>query len=57
MLEFKDLTNNLKTYEAKACEVLLDLTFMKYELLKYFIELEKYMSAIFPQPIIPVFIK
>ena len=37
MLEFKDLTINLKTYEAKAGEVLLDLTFMEYELLKFFI--------------------
>ena len=34
ILEFKDLTINLKTYEAKAGEVLLDLTFMEYELLK-----------------------
>ena len=37
-MEFKDLVINLKTYEAKACEVLLDLTFMEYELLKFFIE-------------------
>jgi DNA-binding response OmpR family regulator len=38
ILEFKDLTINLKTYEAKAGEVLLDLTFMEYELLKFFVE-------------------
>ena len=37
ILEFKDLSINLKTYEAKAGEVLLDLTFMEYELLKFFI--------------------
>ena len=37
-MEFKDLIINLKTYEAKAGEVLLDLTFMEYELLKFFIE-------------------
>ena len=37
-IEFKDLVINLKTYEAKAGEVLLDLTFMEYELLKFFIE-------------------
>ena len=37
-MEFKDLVINLKTYEAKAGEVLLDLTFMEYELLKFFIE-------------------
>ena len=37
-MEFKDLVINLKTYEAKAGEVLLDLTFMEYELLKLFIE-------------------
>ena len=37
ILEFKDLTINLKTYEAKVGEVLLDLTFMEYELLKFFI--------------------
>ena len=38
ILEFKDLTINLKTYEAKAGAVLLDLTFMEYELLKFFVE-------------------
>ena len=37
ILEFKDLSINLKTYEATAGEVLLDLTFMEYELLKFFI--------------------
>ena len=35
ILEFKDLSINLKTYEAKAGDVLLDLTFMEYELLKF----------------------
>ena len=38
ILEFKDLTINLKTYEAKAGTRLLDLTFMEYELLKFFVE-------------------
>ena len=38
ILEFKDLSINLKTYEAKAGDVLLDLTFMEYELLKFFVE-------------------
>ena len=38
ILEFKDLTINLKTYDAKAGEDLLDLTFMEYELLKFFVE-------------------
>ena len=37
ILEFKDLTINLKTYEAKTGDVLLDLTFMEYELLKFFV--------------------
>ena len=37
ILEFKDLTINLKTYEAKAGDILLDLTFMEYELLKFFV--------------------
>ena len=37
-LEFKDLVINLKTYEAKVDNVLVDLTFMEYELLKFFIE-------------------
>ena len=37
-LEFKDLVINLKTYEAIIDGVLLDLTFMEYELLKFFIE-------------------
>ncbi len=37
-IEFKDLVINLKTYEAKAGDSLLDLTFMEYELLKFFIE-------------------
>ena len=37
ILEFKDLTINLKTYEAKVGDVLLDLTFMEYELLKFFV--------------------
>ena len=38
ILEFNDLTINLKTYDAKAGEGLLDLTFMEYELLKFFVE-------------------
>tara|TARA_B100000965_G_C19330172_1_gene642659 strand:- start:86 stop:715 length:630 start_codon:yes stop_codon:yes gene_type:complete len=38
ILEFKDLLINLKTYDAKAGESLLDLTFMEYELLKFFVE-------------------
>ena len=38
ILEFKDLSINLKTYDAKAGEGLLDLTFMEYELLKFFVE-------------------
>ena len=38
ILEFKDLTIYLKTYEAKTGDVLLDLTFMEYELLKFFVE-------------------
>jgi len=37
ILEFKDLSINLKTYEAKTGEALLDLTFMEYELLKFFV--------------------
>ena len=37
-IEFKDLIINLKTYEAKINSELLDLTFMEYELLKFFIE-------------------
>jgi len=37
-LEFKDLVINLKTYEAKIDGELLDLTYMEYELLKFFIE-------------------
>ena len=37
ILEFKDLSINLKTYEAKAGDVLLDLNFMEYELLKFFV--------------------
>ena len=37
-LEFKDLIINLKTYEAKINSELLDLTYMEYELLKFFIE-------------------
>ncbi len=37
ILEFKDLSINLKTYEARAGDVLLDLTFMEYELLKFFV--------------------
>ena len=37
ILEYKDLSINLKTYEAKAGDVLLDLTFMEYELLKFFV--------------------
>ena len=36
-IEFSDLIINLKTYEAKAGDVLLDLTFMEYELLKFFV--------------------
>ncbi|MDA2970495.1 MAG: response regulator transcription factor [Actinomycetota bacterium] len=38
ILEFKDLTINLKTYEATAGKQLLDLTFMEYELLRFFVE-------------------
>ena len=38
ILEFKDLSINLKTYDAKVGEGLLDLTFMEYELLKFFVE-------------------
>jgi len=38
ILEFKDLSINLKTYDAKAGGGLLDLTFMEYELLKFFVE-------------------
>ena len=38
ILEFKDLLINLKTYDAKAGTSLLDLTFMEYELLKFFVE-------------------
>jgi len=37
ILKFKDLNINLKTYEARAGDVLLDLTFMEYELLKFFV--------------------
>ena len=37
-LEFSDLSINLKTYEAKIENQLLDLTFMEYELLKFFVE-------------------
>ena len=37
-LQFKDLVINLKTYEAKIDNELLDLTYMEYELLKFFIE-------------------
>ena len=37
ILEFKDLSINLKTYEAIVGDVLLDLTFMEYELLKFFV--------------------
>ena len=37
ILEFKDLSINLKTYESKVGDVLLDLTFMEYELLKFFV--------------------
>ena len=38
ILEFKDLIINLKTYDAKVGDSLLDLTFMEYELLKFFVE-------------------
>ena len=38
VLAFKDLIMNLKTYDAKVNGILLDLTFMEYELLKYFVE-------------------
>tara|TARA_B100000459_G_C8555577_1_gene191505 strand:+ start:94 stop:723 length:630 start_codon:yes stop_codon:yes gene_type:complete len=38
ILEFKDLSINLKTYDAKSGDSLLDLTFMEYELLKFFVE-------------------
>ena len=37
-IEFNDLIINLKTYEAKVDDQLLDLTFMEYELLKFFVE-------------------
>ena len=37
-LEFRDLVINLKTYEAKIDNELLDLTYMEFELLKFFIE-------------------
>ncbi len=37
-IEFSDLIINLKTYEAKIENKLLDLTFMEYELLKFFVE-------------------
>ena len=37
-IEFRDLIINLKTYEAKIENQLLDLTFMEYELLKFFVE-------------------
>ena len=37
-IEFSDLVINLKTYEAKIENQLLDLTFMEYELLKFFVE-------------------
>ena len=37
-IEYSDLIINLKTYEAKIDNQLLDLTFMEYELLKFFVE-------------------
>ena len=37
-LEVRDLVINLKTYEAKIDNELLDLTYMEFELLKFFIE-------------------
>jgi len=37
-IEFNDLNINLKTYEARVDDHLLDLTFMEYELLKFFVE-------------------
>ena len=37
-LKFEDLLINFKTYDAKIEDVLLDLTFMEYELLKFFVE-------------------
>ena len=37
-LQFRDLEINLKTYEAKIDNELLDFTYMEYELLKFFIE-------------------
>ena len=37
-IEYSDLIINLKTYEAKIKNQLLDLTFMEYELLKFFVE-------------------
>ena len=37
-IEFSDLIINLKTYEAKIENQLLDLTFMEFELLKFFVE-------------------
>ena len=37
-IEFDDLVINLKTYEAKVDDQLLDLTFIEYELLKFFVE-------------------
>ncbi len=37
-IEFRDLIINLKTYEARIENQLLDLTFMEYELIKFFVE-------------------
>ena len=45
ILEFKDLTINLKTYEAKAGDILLDLTFMEYELLKQVLYVRLYLRV------------
>ena len=42
-IEFSDLIINLKTYEAKIENQLLDLTFMEYELLKFFVENQDYV--------------
>ncbi len=38
VLTFKDLSINLKTYEARISQTLLDLTYMEYTLLKFFVE-------------------
>ena len=37
-LKFESLTMNLRTFEAIVDEEVLDLTFMEYQLLKFFVE-------------------